>query len=182
MVGVFTMQQVDMQGGTGVEAEGPQEFLGQTAVEGSELLVRYRHAIMKIGPVGEIYHNPYQGLIHRHMTAPVAPDAALVMERPGKRLAKADADILDRVMIVDLGVAIGLEFQIEESMDSKQGQHMVQEWHTGVYGVLTLAIEGDGELYIGLCRLSLNRRHPWGSTALLYHDVLRNKALLKYQP
>ena len=56
-------------------------------------------------PAGDVDGDPRQRLVHRQVHVGVAADAAPVAERLAHRLAERDADILDRVVVVDVQVA-----------------------------------------------------------------------------
>ena len=59
------------------------------------------------GPPGEVDHDARQRLVERHVGVAVADDALLVADRRLERLAERDADVLDRVVRVDVQVALG---------------------------------------------------------------------------
>ena len=50
-----------------------------------------------------------QRLFHRQREVAVAADAGLVAERLLERLAQADADVFDRVVLIDVKIALGVE-------------------------------------------------------------------------
>ena len=55
-----------------------------------------------------------QRLVERHQRVGHAHDAAPVAERLVERLPERDADVLDRVVLVDVQVALGLDAQVEQ--------------------------------------------------------------------
>ena len=61
----------------------------------------------------------------------VAADARLVAERLGDRLAERDADVLDRVVRVDVQVALGLDLEVEHAVARDLVEHVVEERHAG---------------------------------------------------
>ncbi len=61
----------------------------------------------------------------------ITPDAALVADRLRERLAEHDADILGRVMEVDVQVALGADVEVEQRVAGERGQHVVEEADPG---------------------------------------------------
>src|SRR4051812_25721342 len=57
----------------------------------------------------------------------VATNASFIAKRLLHRLAQANAHVLDRVMLIDLQVALRLDLQIERPMPSEQLQHVIQK-------------------------------------------------------
>ena len=64
----------------------------------------------------------------------VTIDAFLVTCSLRECLAKRDADILDRVVIVDVRVATGLDVDIDQAMTRDLVKHVLQERDTYVEG------------------------------------------------
>ena len=60
-----------------------------------------------------------------------AADALEAVERLGDRLAQDDAGVLDRVMHVDVKVALGLDLHVDAAVASKALQHVVVEADAG---------------------------------------------------
>ena len=55
----------------------------------------------------------------------------LVAESVFERLAQSQADIFDRVMIVDFEIALGLDVDIEKTVAAKGVEHVVEKRHAG---------------------------------------------------
>ncbi len=96
-----------------------------------------------------------QRLVHRQQAIGIAHDAALVAERLDERLPQSDADILDRMMIVDLQVALGADGQVDQRMTRDLVEHMIEKADTrldvGFPGAIEQHIHGNLGL-IGLAR------------------------------
>src|SRR5260221_210579 len=56
-----------------------------------------------------------------------AADAAFVADRLDERLADGDGDVLDRVVRVDVEVALGLDLEIEHAVARDLVEHVLQE-------------------------------------------------------
>ena len=150
VVAVLAVQQVDVQGQAGVQHQGAEEFLGQAGVEGADPGLGQGHVIMEMGPVGKVGAHPGQGLVHGHVGMAVAADARLVAQGPGKGHAQADAQVLDGVVVVDLGVAGGGDLQVEQPVDREQGEHVVHEADAGAHRRPALAVQVEADADVGL--------------------------------
>jgi hypothetical protein len=71
----------------------------------------------------------------------VAAQALLVAERLGKRLAERDADVFDGVVGIDVQVALGFDFEVDQAVAGDLVEHVVEEGHAGGKAALTGAIE-----------------------------------------
>src|SRR6185503_97120 len=76
---------------------------------------------------------------HDEVTGPV--DSSTIAERARNGLAQGNADVFHGVMLIDVQVALGGEFQVERAMPGKQLEHVVKEPDSRVHVVATLAIE-----------------------------------------
>lgn len=83
----------------------------------------------------------------------VAAYASLVAKRPVERLAQRDADILYRVMGIDMQVAICANIQIDQAMSGDLIEHVFEERYACVKRALSVAVKVDGDFDAGLqCR------------------------------
>ena len=71
----------------------------------------------------------------------VAQDALLVAHRLRERLAQGDADILHRVMGIDMQIAFGVHFDIHHPMTGDLVEHVLEEGHAGLEVGLAAAVE-----------------------------------------
>jgi hypothetical protein len=60
---------------------------------------------------------------------------------PGQRLAEGDADILDGVVGVDVQVAVGLNFEVDQAVPGNLLEHVIEKGDTGGEAALAAAIE-----------------------------------------
>ena len=93
----------------------------------------------------QIDGNRRQRLFHRQREMPVAADARLVAQRLADGLAKANADVFDRVVLVDVQVTIRRDRQIDHPMLGKQLEHVVKKPHSGRDSGLAGPVEIDFE-------------------------------------
>jgi len=77
----------------------------------------------------------------------ITPDTALVGERLGKRLSECDADILDRVMRIDVQIALRTHLKIDQPMPADLIEHVVEERNPRLDGRFagTIKIQPDAD-------------------------------------
>jgi hypothetical protein len=88
----------------------------------------------------------HERLVERDGGVPEAGDAALVAERLADRLAEDDRDVLDRVVGVDVGVAVGGDREVDERVLREREEHVVVERHPGAHLAAAGAVEVDAHL------------------------------------
>ncbi|MNW15427.1 hypothetical protein D3C71_2139220 [compost metagenome] len=64
-------------------------------------------------PVADVDHNLRQRLIHRNKDIGITLDASFVAQRLTQRLTQTDADVLHRVVIINVDIAPCLQGQIK---------------------------------------------------------------------
>ena len=102
---------------------------------------REGHVEFQPGTPGEVDHDARQGLVQRHVAVAVTGQALLVAPGLGQRLTDGDADILDRVVGVDMEVADGLHIEVDQPVAGDLVEHVIEEGHAGGEFPLSGAIE-----------------------------------------
>ena len=82
-----------------------EEILDELRRQVADLLHRLRRSTTANGRPDKIDRGDRERFVHRHHEVAGAIDAALVAERLAHRLAERDADVLDRVVRVDVEIA-----------------------------------------------------------------------------
>ena len=95
------------------------------------LFARERHLPDEVRPPGNVDRGARHRLVHRQMHVGVAGDALHVAERLLQRGAERDADVLDRVVLVDVEVALGLDGDVDQAVAGDLLQHVVEEADAG---------------------------------------------------
>ena len=75
------------------------------------------------------------------------------LERLGQCLAEHDAAILDRVVEVDVEVALGLELDVDQGVAGKLLEHVIEEADAGrdIVGACPIEVEARGDArFLGL--------------------------------
>src|SRR5581483_8170021 len=116
MMAVRAVERLDVKRHPGMDRQGPEELAHELNVEFADLLRGEIDLEDQERPAGNVERDARQRLVHRQQAMGVAGDAALVAERLGEGLAERDADVLDRVVLVDMQVALGANGQIYERM------------------------------------------------------------------
>src|SRR5690606_10259424 len=147
---VLSAQVVDVQRDLRVIDEAAEELGGEVDVEAADERARERHVPLQPGTSGEIDDDARERLVERNVGMAVATDALLVADRARDRLAERDADVLDRVVRVDVQVAFALDLQIDESVTRDLVEHVVEERHAAGELALAGAVEIDEDPHAGL--------------------------------
>jgi len=82
---------------------------------------------------------------------PVTPNAFLVADGARHRLTQGDSDVLDRVMSVDLQVALCPNIEIEHRVARDLVEHVIEKRNAGREGRPSAAVDIDrkGDLSLG---------------------------------
>ena len=103
------VERLDVQRHAGVHRERLEPLLHQLGVERADLVARELGLEHEKRPARNVDRHARQRLVHRHVHVGVARDALHVAERLLHRLAERDADVLGRVVLVDVQVALRLD-------------------------------------------------------------------------
>src|SRR5690606_33488077 len=125
---------------------------------------------------GKIHHHPGQRLVEGDIGVAVAADALLVAEGPGKGLAEGDADVLHRVVVVDVGIAHRLDVEVDKAMAGDLVEHVFEEGDTGVEAGLAAAIQVQADRDPGFEGIATDRRRA------LRHGILQGTVPARWKP
>ncbi len=131
MVGVAAAQVVDVHGDLGVVDQALEKLAQQVDVEVADQRTRVFDVVFQARPTRQVDDDARQRLVQRHVGMAVAAHAALVAECLVERLSERDADIFDRVMRVDVQVAVGLDHQVDQAVARHLIEHVVEERDAG---------------------------------------------------
>ncbi len=142
------MQVVDVQRRPGGIDEALEELAHQVHVEVTDSCTRVLDPVLEAGSAGEVDDDSRQRFVERHVSVPVAGDAALVAECFGEGLAEHDAGIFHRVMGVDGEIAAGAHVQVEQAVARHLVEHVLEKRHAGLEVAFAdaIEIERDGDL------------------------------------
>ena len=90
-----------------------------------------RLGVHEVRAAGQVDGRLDQRLVQRHGGVAEAADAGLVAERLAQRLAERERGVLDRVVRVDLEVAVGAHDEVEAAVLAELAEHVVEERHPG---------------------------------------------------
>jgi hypothetical protein len=111
------------------------------AIEFTDFLSRHGCLEDQVASAAEIDSDGRKGFFHGQDDMSVASDTGFGTEAISKGLAEADADIFGGMVSIDVGVADGLDFQVDQGVFREEDQHVIEEADTGVDVVLTGAVE-----------------------------------------
>nr|GEU28313.1 hypothetical protein [Tanacetum cinerariifolium] len=145
VVGVGAAQVVDVQGDQRMVDEAAEKLQRQVDVERADVRARKRDVVLDAWPAREVQHHARQRFVQRHVRVAVTDDALAVADGLGHGHAQRDAHVFHRVVVVDMDVARGFHFQVEQAVTGDLVEHMVEERHAGVQLLPAGAVEVDGD-------------------------------------
>src|SRR5439155_27141316 len=158
-------QVVDMHGRERVIGEALEEFVHQIDVKRSDQRARERHMPLEPGPPREIDDDARERFVERNVGVAIAPNARLVAKCLLDRSAERDADILDRVMRVDVQVAVRANVEIDQAVAPDLIEHVIEKRHAGGERRMSAAVQVDvdGDRRLGGLALDVdNTRRGFG--------------------
>ncbi len=143
-----------MQREAGVAGEGLEELAHQLSVKSADLLGR------KLGPEDEkrparhVERDAGQGFVHRQQAVSVSCQASLVAKRLRQRLTQCDPHVLDRMVIIDVAIALGSNLDVDKGMTRELLEHMIEETDPGCNIGKARPVEVEAYLDARLIRLA----------------------------
>src|SRR5271154_5255864 len=131
MMAIDAIERLDVQRESRIAGEGLEELAHQRGVESADPLGRELRPEDEERPARHVECDARQGFIHRQQAVCIAGQAALVAERFGQRLAQGDADVLNRMMVVDVAIALGPDGEVDEGMTRQLVEHMIEKTDPG---------------------------------------------------
>src|SRR5438034_7912863 len=149
-----------VQGELGVDGKGAEELLQEVEVEVRHARSRHRHAEDEERAPRQVHGRRDERLVHRDETGAVAHDALLVAERQTERLPEHDADVLDRMVLVHLDVALCLDGEVHEAVLRPGLEHVAEKWDRRLDLRGAGAVDVELKRDLGLLGLALHPRVP----------------------
>jgi hypothetical protein len=86
----------------------------------------------------------------------IATQAFFITHRFGHGLTQSDAHIFHGVVAIDVQIALGFDFQIDETVASNLIEHVVKETNAGGQAGLASAVQIHFDANLGFCSLARN--------------------------
>ncbi len=131
-----------------------EKLTHQFCVERADFLRGHLDIPNQIGPPGYVQSCTNQRVIHRQQAIAVAADALLVAHGLRQRLTERDAGVLNRVVIVDMQIALRAGFHVNQRVAGQLVEHMIKEADAGLIVVRTGSIKVDLNDDVGFCRFA----------------------------
>jgi len=129
---VLPRQLPQMERQPGVHCKGAEKLLKQLRIERADLFHSDFESVCQISPPRNINSGKDQRLIHRQRNVAVAADPAAVAERLRKGLSQRDADVLHRVVVVNVSVPLRGNSQVKAAVPCKEREHMIEKADAGL--------------------------------------------------
>ena len=97
--------------------------------------------------------------VHRDGAVAEPADAGTIAERLGDGRAQHERDVLDRVVLVDLQVAVRVDREVEQAVVGERAEQVVVEPDAGVDGGVAGPVEAERDRDLRLVRRARDR-HP----------------------
>jgi hypothetical protein len=149
---VGAVQEFDVEIAADLARKRPPEVLDQLDVELAYTIAGLWNAIDSEGPPAQIDDRSRQRFVHRHESRAEANDPTLVTKRFRESLSNRQCDIFHGMVRVDVEITGACHFKIEESVASKQVEHVIEKADARSDFRSASPIEIDSNLDIGLAR------------------------------
>ena len=128
----------------------------------SDLQIAHAHYFDQVfvnqrGASAQIHGDYGERLIHRLHEIPGAVDAFAIAQSLREQLSEHDAGVFDRVMLIHVEVAFGVELEIEPAVLREKLQHVIEEANAGRNLVAAAAFDLQTARDARLFRVSLDR-------------------------
>ena len=127
MMTVSAVEAVDMQITGGGIRESLPELVHKLQVEIPDALHRKLCVKDQKRTTGKINRGLGERFVHRQDEETVPSYPFFIAKRGGDRGTQRDTDVLDRVVSVDVKIALNMQAHVHLGMRRKKGQHMVEE-------------------------------------------------------
>src|SRR5262245_33766976 len=158
MMTVLAVKRLHMQRDARIHGKSMEPLAHEVGVELTDLVPGETNLEHQDRSSRYVDDHARQGLIHGHVHAGVTGNSLHVAKRLLHRLSERDADVLGRVVLVDMQVAVGFDLDADARMAGKQVEHMVEETDARRSVGYAGAIEVHAHLDVRFFRLALDRR------------------------
>src|SRR5258708_756897 len=155
-----SVQHARVNVGAGSSREGFEQIVYKLRLQiantqSADLGINYRR-----GASSEIHRGQTERFVHWHDKITGAQNAAAIAQSTIKNLTQRDPNILNRVMLINIQVALRRQFQIEASMSSKELHHVVEETDACGDLILSVTLDREGDLDLRFRGLAMEGRFP----------------------
>jgi len=147
MVGIGAVGDVDVEvhlGGVGERAEG---FGDEFDIEGFDFFGGEGDVEDEGGAAGEVEGDGGEGVFHGDGGPAIAENADFVAEGLVEGGAQDQRDVFDGVVVINVGVALGGQGEVDQGVLGEVGEHVVEEGDAGgdggLAGAIKVEVEGD---------------------------------------
>ena len=158
MVRVLAVEELDVKRDPASAHESREKFLHKLRVEIANLFRKRAEVEGEHLSARNVNSRKHERFVHRERYVAVAHNAAHV-KLTRECVAKANAYVLCRVVVVNVNVARAFYGEVKAAVYRKKREHMVKEAAARVYLVLALAVHSEGKKNVCFSRFSFDFRH-----------------------
>ena len=133
-----------------VRANDFEGVLDELERQAADPLAAERQVDDGVRPAADVDDGRGEGLVHRHGAVAEPGDPGTIAERLGEGGTEHERDVLDRVVLVDLEVAVGVDGEVEQAVVGERAEEVVVEADPGVDPGVARAIEAERDRDLGL--------------------------------
>lgn len=109
----------------------------------------------------EIDRRSGESFVHWHQKIAGAEDAAFVADGFRDGLAQRDAGVFDRVMLIDVEVALRFDCKIERAVTGDKIEHVIEKSDSGRYARFAASVDIQAQCDFCLVRLAMDCGGAW---------------------
>ena len=106
--------------------------------------------VRQVRPARDVHDGADERLVQRNERVAIAPDAGPIAQRLLDGQAEGDAGVLDRVVAIDVEVALGLDGEVQQRVPRERVEHVVEEPDPGLHRRVTAAVQVHPDVQVGL--------------------------------
>ena len=132
-------------------------MLDELRVKVSDPLCWDHEVTRQVRPARKVQDDVRERFVERGAKLAETVDPAAVAQRLRQGAAECKRDIFDRVVVVDPGVSLGADVQVEQAVRRDLVEHVVEEPDGGVGGAEACAVQIDPHLHARFFGLAADR-------------------------
>lgn len=130
------------------------------------------HVHVQARTPGEVDDHARERFVQRHIGMAIAANALLVADGASEGLAKGNADIFHRVVVIDVQIALAMNVQVDQPVPGDLVQHVLEKGDANIEVGLAGTVQVDLDFDLRLQRVALDAclalRH--GSSPVIYRS------------
>ena len=141
MMRIVATEVIDVQGHISVIHKALKKFNEKIDIKLAYLCAGERHVKLHTRATTAVQDHPRQRLVQGNIGMPITHDAFFIANRLAEGLPQCDADVLHRVVRIDVQITLGHDIQIHLPVARDLIQHMLEKRQPRIERALTGTIK-----------------------------------------